>query len=471
MSIPYHSSYTAAEIDASIAQSQRELLTGLTGGTAYDLDAVVTVDLPLGSIARVNTTSSVIFYRLIGSADDQYLPNFVQPLDFAIGTNEKVWNILEIQSSTLTINTLDFATDSATEIENVSHRTTLVPVAGFGSKKVWKLDSGNNTEREAAYQSISWTDSTDATRSARMEWALADKGVSGVAGLFYEYQTTNTKRLASLGLGTRPARQFHIKFNYVDPNTMCAFENEDSTDGNGVVMSFRSTSTGVGGTAFTEFCGFRAVFPTHDHPTRKGEFQFYNINSGSVEIFKWRAGWLLAFGGLTDASNDISISRAAAKIWQLGDGSANANGWLNYAGQKRVTAQFDKTDTTLANVTGLSVNVIAGRTYRFRAVLFVDANSTGGSKYAVSGTATATAIRYHIKAINDSTNTMVITNRQTVLGGSGAGQAGSTGLKVEIEGVITVNAAGTLTVQFAQNAASGTSSVLVGSTLTVEDIP
>lgn len=470
MSIPYHSSYTGDEIDASVTQSQRELLTGLTGGTAYDLDGIATVDLPLGSIARITTTSSVIFYRLIGSTDDQHLPNFVKPLDYAIGTNEKVWNILEIQSSTMTINTLDFATDSATEIESISHRTTLIPVSGFGSKKIWKLDSGNNTERDAAFQSVSWTDSADGTRSAGIEWGVADNGVDPVTGLYFRHFFANGKRWPGLGINCVPQKMLHIKFSYLDPNSMCAFENEDSTDGSGVVMSFRSTTTGTGGAPFIELCGFRTVFVKHDHATRQGEFQFYNINGSGVEILKWRPGYLIAVGGLTDASNDLSLSRAAAKIWRLGDGAANANGWFNYAGQKRVTAKFDKTDVTRTNIPGLSVNLIAGRTYRFRAVLFVDANATGGGKYCLSGTVVPSSIIYHIKAINDATGAVVISSRQTVMDNT-AGQAGATALKIEIEGVITVTTAGTLTVQFAQNAASGTSSVLVGSTFIVEDIP
>ena len=127
-----------------------------------------------------------------------------------------------------------------------------------------------------------------------------------------------------------------------------------------------------------------------------------------------------------------------------------------------VSTQFDTTSTTLANVTGLSLDVEAGRTYSFRAVLHYDADGVGGHKYAINGTATATAIKYQINSIRNSTNAYVINSRQTALGGN-AGEAGATAGMTTIEGVITVNAAGTLTVQFAQNAAGGTSSILTGS--------
>ena len=133
-------------------------------------------------------------------------------------------------------------------------------------------------------------------------------------------------------------------------------------------------------------------------------------------------------------------------------------------------ADFTKTgDTTLATVTGLSLSVLAGRTYSFRALLFVDADAVGGSKFAIAGTATATAIIYHIRLLDDATDAFLIAARQTALGGS-SGQSGSTAALALIEGTIVVNAAGTLLVQFAQNAAAGASSVKAGSTWTVEDV-
>jgi hypothetical protein len=141
--------------------------------------------------------------------------------------------------------------------------------------------------------------------------------------------------------------------------------------------------------------------------------------------------------------------------------------FLKDAGRKRVSAQFDKTDTTLANITGLTEDVRAGVTYSFEADLFIDASAIGGFKFAVAGTATATSIIYQIQFIDNTADTFTVNSRQTALGGSD-GNAGPTGGYCRIKGTIVVNAAGTLTVQFAQNAANGTSSVLVNSTFRVE---
>lgn len=131
--------------------------------------------------------------------------------------------------------------------------------------------------------------------------------------------------------------------------------------------------------------------------------------------------------------------------------------------QSRVSTQFDKINTTIADITGLTATLVSNGIYRFRATLFVDATLGGGSKFSIGGTATATDIKYQINLTDNTTNSNTITSRQTAIGGS-AGQSGTTTGWCVIEGTIVVNAGGTLTVQFAQNAASGTSSVLTGST-------
>lgn len=138
---------------------------------------------------------------------------------------------------------------------------------------------------------------------------------------------------------------------------------------------------------------------------------------------------------------------------------------------KRVATQFDKTnDAALANITDLVVNVTAGRTYVFRAVLFVTADAIGGHKYAISGTAVVASVAYQINSISNATNAFVVNSRQTSLSGS-AGQAGATVAYTEITGSIYVTGTGTLTVQFAQDVATPatTSSVLVGSMFIVEE--
>ncbi|MBA0084304.1 MAG: hypothetical protein HRJ53_04845, partial [Acidobacteria bacterium Pan2503] len=122
---------------------------------------------------------------------------------------------------------------------------------------------------------------------------------------------------------------------------------------------------------------------------KNGSVTTWEINQ--TDLFGWTAA-----GGATSSNPDIGLSRAAAKVLQINDGvGLNANGWFNFGGQTRVTSNVTFTSTTtLATVTGLSVNVQAGRTYHFRAELsFTDA-AAGGIKAAIAGTCTATNIVY-----------------------------------------------------------------------------
>jgi len=119
------------------------------------------------------------------------------------------------------------------------------------------------------------------------------------------------------------------------------------------------------------------------------------------------------------------------------------------------TSDFSKTsDTTLANVTGLSHTVASGGKYVFTAMLFTTSGATGGVKVAVSGTATATAIIGMVEMMGaqyEATQFTALNSAQ----GEAAVDVG-----VRIEGYITVNAGGTLTIQFAQQASDGTASVV-----------
>jgi len=134
-----------------------------------------------------------------------------------------------------------------------------------------------------------------------------------------------------------------------------------------------------------------------------------------------------------------------------------------------LNSQFDKINVTLAN-TGLSVDLEASKSYWFRAVLFVDTDATGGHKYAISGTAVASSVLFQINSLDNGSNTFVVNVRGTALNDSGGNSGGETEVFTEIIGFITVSTAGTLTIQFAQDAVSGTSSVLAGSYLVVQEI-
>lgn len=179
---------------------------------------------------------------------------------------------------------------------------------------------------------------------------------------------------------------------------------------------------------------------------------------------------------LTVANGTVPTSSPADEfqLYSADSAAGDANAFArNEAGEvnrltglsARVSTQFDKTsDTTLANVTGLSRNVEAGRTYAFTAVLYTTSNVAGGVKAAIGGTATATSIIYQAEVMDGSTLATMGTARATSLGTTVGDVTAVTAARITITGTIVVNAAGMLTVQFAQNASNGSaSSVLVNS--------
>lgn len=136
--------------------------------------------------------------------------------------------------------------------------------------------------------------------------------------------------------------------------------------------------------------------------------------------------------------------------------------------QTRVSTQFDKTNTTLANITGLTATLVAGKIYRFEAKLFTTSDVAGGVKFAIAGTATATNVIYEGLTTDAGLTTQ---SRGTSMAATVGAVTAVTNAYTEITGTITVNAAGTITVQFAENAATATSSILVGSTFVVTQMP
>jgi hypothetical protein len=148
---------------------------------------------------------------------------------------------------------------------------------------------------------------------------------------------------------------------------------------------------------------------------------------------------------------------------------------MQWGGQARVTGDFSgaSSNTTPANITGLSVNVQAGRTYSFRAYLSCADTAAAGLRAAIGGTCTATNIIYD--GWMRDTNTLKGTANATALGGvvANATTTATTGLIIEIFGTITVANAGTLTVQIAQSVSTASAPPVVkrGSYFLVQDMP
>lgn len=112
------------------------------------------------------------------------------------------------------------------------------------------------------------------------------------------------------------------------------------------------------------------------------------------------------------------------------------------------------TANTMADVTGLSFAVTAGKSYRFKAVIpYTSAATTTGSRWAINGPATS-ALSY--KSQYTLTATTETTNHVAAYDSPAAANATSltTGNNAVIEGTLTASASGNVTVRFASEIAS-----------------
>lgn len=190
--------------------------------------------------------------------------------------------------------------------------------------------------------------------------------------------------------------------------------------------------------------------------------QVLNFAEVSIGNITWSGA---ATGKKFDISNN-SVAIGTTTLPGSTAGTQATGGQIDALGETpttRVSTQYDNATTTLGNITGLATTVKAGLTYEFEAILYTTSNIAGGVKFAIAGTATATAIIYEAIAIDSAALTEPVQTRATALATAVISTTAVTVAYVRITGTITVNAAGTLTVQAAANAAVGTTSVLVGS--------
>lgn len=231
------------------------------------------------------------------------------------------------------------------------------------------------------------------------------------------------------------------------------------------------------------------------------EFQFINANAGTgtirsmafvsapsasttSRIVTLRNSGLTDLGGITVGGSQVQTNLGTAPSANITDATlqytadvvaADANNFIRneagyisqLSGQLMTLDQdFNSISATLANVTGgglygsLTRNVQATKPYNFHACLFITADSTGGWKIALGGTATASAFISEVTYA--SSGFSPTSNRVSAFGGT-VSQTGLTTYTVHIYGYISVNTAGTLTIQFAQSTANGTSTVKQGS--------
>lgn len=86
---------TEAEGDIAYVQNRVDI-TGLTGGTATDLDSIQTASdaTAVGVVVAITVSSTLYFYKLNAGTTAESSPDIIRPDDYAASTNEKYWSLI-----------------------------------------------------------------------------------------------------------------------------------------------------------------------------------------------------------------------------------------------------------------------------------------------------------------------------------------------------------------------------------------
>lgn len=207
-------------------------------------------------------------------------------------------------------------------------------------------------------------------------------------------------------------------------------------------------------------------------PTVGGSAVYYTggtdvaVADGGTGKSSWTQ-WLIPYADTTTSFAQIAIGTSGQILTSNGAGAAptfQTSSANTTSGGQKTADQSVTSSTTLVDATGLSVTVAANSTYNFELDAKFTANSSGGLKWAFTVPAGASGFCIGSAKANFS----AVTTTDITTG------AGSTAVLVDttdsfrLSGYIaTSSTAGTLQFQFAQNASTGTATIIKkGSTIT-----
>lgn len=175
-------------------------------------------------------------------------------------------------------------------------------------------------------------------------------------------------------------------------------------------------------------------------------------SGGSGSFTSAGAPWLLKANNLSDVTSYITAQNNLKHFFI------------------QILTQFDKAASTgNALVPSSVITPLSGENWRFSGMLFLTADATGGIKFhmgTVGGAMTVSSIHYHVRGICNTTGATLFDQRMTDLTTSVSYASGCTSVDVEVSGSGQWNGSGgNFGPVFAQSVASGTSSVLVDSTM------
>jgi len=271
----------------------------------------------------------------------------------------------------------------------------------------------------------------------------AASGSTSRVGLRVDSASNSSADLGQFNVNSSNTNQAHTVFR-INVNS-----NGTAAAGLGGNLVFGLETSGTGAADSQDATYIRSVWTDSNHPTRTADIAFANVNNASAltETFRIRG-----------------------------------NGQVKYYGLVRSTSDLTKTSsTTFSDITGLTVNLVTGRTYKVRVCVFYNMTSStgGGAKITLTGTATASAALGAGWAFDTQSNGDAIagsSTRLTAINGTTPiafvlSTTDSAGGTMWGEATIVCNGSGNLRVQGAQATSdSDSTTFLTNSTMEVWEV-
>ena len=206
---------------------------------------------------------------------------------------------------------------------------------------------------------------------------------------------------------------------------------------------------------------------------------FYTVNYSIVV----NAGTTKAKGNTSEASPQSDTTVVGGTLIGFNEDNAWSNPTPAHYKKQIVTVQgapvaLSNSSTAVQNLFAAAndtLNLLAGTTYRFSGVISLNTGATTHTtSFGFAGSVTLTAINYVVEVTSSAAGTPATPQKRRI-STAGVGVCSATSVAVqtdiEVEGIIRVNAAGTLIPQTQFNAGpTGTCEVAVGSFLEFENI-
>lgn len=136
---------------------------------------------------------------------------------------------------------------------------------------------------------------------------------------------------------------------------------------------------------------------------------------------------------------------------------------------KNLASDFSVTsNTTLSLITGFTGSLVAGKKYKFKAILFTESDISAGVKVSLEGTSVFSSLKAEALSYEAG---IVAQTRVTAFSTNAVAITSVTNNYIVIEGAITCTTSGTFEIHFAQNVSNAVpSKVLSGSIFDIEQI-